>query len=142
MSSLPRDVYEHVRDLALVIVNAMQAGDDELCEAQMFALRNYYNEQTALGFSHPFLTEAVADYTENAAEAIALYELALEQARACPGEPVHTKMIALAARQIELARFEQAEAFLRDGRTEAVCSGDLDSTSEATELARLLDDQN
>jgi hypothetical protein len=51
-------------------------------------------------------------------------------------------MIALAARQIELARFEQAEAFLRDGRTEAVRSGDLDSTSEAAELARLLDDQN
>lgn len=65
----------------------MQAGDDDLCEAQMCALRDYYNEQTALGFSHPFLTEAVADYTENAAEAIALYELALEQARAVLASP-------------------------------------------------------
>ena len=142
MSGIPRDVYEHVRDLALAIVNAMQAGDDELCEAQMFALRDYYIEQTALGFSHPFLTEAVADYTENAAEAIELYELALKQAREFPGEPVHTKKIALAARLIEIDRFEQAEAFLRDGRIEAVRSGDADSVNEADELIRLLDDQN
>ena len=48
------------------------------------------------------------------------YELALEQARRFPGEPLHTKMISLAERLVELGQFERAEAYLRDGRAEAV----------------------
>lgn len=61
-------------------------------------MRAYHDEQAGLGRSHPFLTEAVADYTEDPSEATRLYELSLEQAGMFPDEPKHTKMISLAQR--------------------------------------------
>jgi len=84
----------------------------------------YYDQQADFGRSHPFLTEAMADYTNDTPEAVRLYELSLEQAHAFPNEPTHTKMISLAQQLMQLGRTEQAEAYLRDGREEAVCRGD------------------
>jgi hypothetical protein len=91
-----------------------------------------------LGHSHPFLTEAMADYTEDAVEAVRLYELALDQAHSFSDEPTHTKMISLAERLIELGGTEQAEAYLRDGRTEAVDRRDTFWIQEADRLLREL----
>jgi hypothetical protein len=122
----------------VAIVNATEAGDEVLHAAHCQALRAYYDEQTRLGRTHPFLTEAMADYTENAAEAARLYELALKQSLAFPDEPTHTKMICLAEQMIELGRTEQAEAYLRDGRGEAVCRGDRDSIKDADGLLQKL----
>lgn len=120
MNGIPPDIYERVHELAVAIVNATEAGDDALDDSLCQTLRTYFEEQAISGRSHPFLTEAVADYTLDAAEAVRLYELALEQATAFPDEPTHTKMISLAQRLIELGRWEQAEAYLRDGRAEAI----------------------
>ena len=84
--------------------------------------------------THPLLTEAVADYTDDTAEAVRLYELALAQAQTIPDEPTHTKMISLAERLIELGRKEQAEAYLRDGRAEAARRNDTFWVEDADRL--------
>ena len=124
MNSIPPDIYERVHELAVAIVNASGADDEALSDSLCQTLRAYYEEQTSSGRSHPFLTEAMADYTDDAAQAARLYELSLEQARAFPDEPTHTKMISLAEQFIELGRTGLAEAHLRDGRAEAVRRGD------------------
>jgi hypothetical protein len=134
MSSIPPDIYERVHELALGIVNASEAGDGVLHASCCQALRAYFDEQTASGRSHPFLTEAVADYTDDVAESVRLYELALQQSREFPDEPTHTKMISLAEQLIELGRREQAEAYLRDGRAEAVRRGDASWIEDADRL--------
>src|SRR5258705_11581981 len=134
MDNVPPDIYKRVHELGVAIVNATQAGDEVLRDAHMQALRAYYEEQISLGRSHPFVTEAMADYTEEATEAVRLYELALEQSRAVPYEPTHTKMISLAERLIELGHREQAEAYLRDGRSEALRREDMFWIEEADRL--------
>ena len=134
MSNIPPDIYERVHELAVAIVNASGAGDDALHDSLCQKLRSFYDEQASLGRSHPFLTEAMADYTNDTAEAARLYELSLEQARAFPDEPTHTKMISLAQQFIELGLTEQAEAYLRDGRAEAVRRGDTFWIEDADRL--------
>ena len=127
-------MYERVHELALAITNASEAGDIALHDSLCQTLRLYYDEQTSLGRSHPFLTEAMADYTDDASEAVSLYELALEQARAFPDEPTPTKLISLAEQFIELGHKKQAEAYLRDGRAEAARRGDTFWIEDADRL--------
>ena len=138
MSSIPPDIYERVHELAVAIVNASDADDDALHDSLCQTLRAYYDEQASLGRSHPFLTEAMADYTDDATEAVRLYELSLEQAQTFPDEPTHTKMISLAQQFMELGRTEQAEAYLRDGRAEAVRRGDTFWIEDADRLLQQL----
>jgi hypothetical protein len=138
MSNIPPDIYERVHELSLAIVNATGAGDGALADSLCQTLRAYYDEQASLGRSHPFLTEAMADYTDAAAEAARLYELALEQASAFPDEPTHTKMISLAEQLISLGQTERAEAYLRDGRSEAVRRGDTFWIQDADRLLHFL----
>ncbi len=134
MSNIPPDIYEQVHELAFAIVNASGAGDDTLHDSLCQTLRAYYDEQASSGRSHPFLTEAMADYTDDTVEAVRLYELSLEQARTFPDEPTHTKMISLAQQFIELGLTERAEAYLRDGRAEAVRHGDTFWIEDADRL--------
>jgi hypothetical protein len=134
MSNIPPDIYERVRELALVMTNASEAGDDALQDSGYQSLLTYHEEQTRLGRSHPFLTEALADYTDDVATSARYYELALEQARAYSDEPTHTKMISLAERLIELGQLERAEAYLRDGRAEAVRRADTFWIEDADRL--------
>lgn len=138
MSNIPPDIYERVHELMLAIVNASEVGDEVLRTSNCEALRAYFVEQAAAGCSRPFLTEALADCTDATAEAVRLYELALQQAREFPGESTHTKMISLAEQLIVLNRTEQAEAYLRDGRAEAVRRGDKSWIDEADRLLREL----
>jgi hypothetical protein len=138
MSSISLKIYERVHELALAITNASEAGDDALYVSRCQTLRAFYDEQTAAGRFHPFLTEATADYTDEPLEAVRLYELALEQSRMFPGEPTHTKLICLAEKLVELGRKEQAEAYLRDGRAEAVRHSDTFWIEEAERLLREL----
>jgi hypothetical protein len=140
MNDIPSDIYERVREIAADIVNASEIGDDFLMSRHQHALRAYYDEQTESGREHPFLTESVADYTDDPVEAVRLYKLALEQSREHPDEPVHTKMICLAEKLIELGREEQAAAFLRDGRAEAVRCHDAGWIADADELLQRLAD--
>ena len=122
--TIPEDIYVRVHELALAIVNASAAGDEVLNASNCEALRAYFDDLSAAGRFHPFLTEAVADFTKDTARSVQLYRLALEQSKGFPDEPTHTKMISLATQLILLGNCEQAEAFLRDGREEAVGRGD------------------
>ena len=134
--SIPHDIYDRVHELVVAIVNASEACDDALCNSLCQALRAYFDEQTTLGRSHPFLTEVMADYTDDAAEAVRLYELSLEQSRTFPDEPTHTKMISLAQQFIALGLTDHAATYLRKGRAEAVRQGDTYWIEEADGLLK------
>lgn len=103
------------------------------------SLRCYFEEVAASGESHPFVTEALADYTRETTEAIRLYRLALSQSKGFPNEPLHTKMISLAERLIELGEREEAEAYLRDGRAEACRRADEFWVHAADKLSQRLE---
>ena len=124
-------------DLACSLTNAFMADDDVLYETHYRALKEYYLEQTRLGALHPFLIETLADYTEDTKEALKYYEQALDLSRAA-GEPMHTIMVDMAVRLHELGRNEQAEAFVRDGRLEALQRRDQDTVKDADELLKAL----
>jgi hypothetical protein len=131
MSNIPRDIYDRVADLACEITNATLAEDDALASSLYETLRCYHEELNRSGRSHPFVTETLADFTENSKEAVSLYELALQQSAAFPGEPLHTKRVDLGKKLLEFGRFEQAEAYLLDGRAGAVKNNDADYSAEA-----------
>jgi hypothetical protein len=135
MSTIPTDIYAHIRELAADITNAVLADDDALAASLYQRLLAYHNEELASGQSHPFLVETLADYTDDPAQAIHYYELALAMSRQMGSdEPTHTILIHIGARLIEMGRREQAEAFIRDGRAEAVRRADSDSIEDADRL--------
>jgi hypothetical protein len=135
MSTIPPDIYEQVRKFAVDITNATLADDHALAESLYQRLLVYYEKQVAAGRSHPFLVETLADYTDDAAQAIRYYEQALAMSRQmATDEPTQTILIGIGEQLIEMGRREQAEAFIRDGRTEAVRRGDADSIEDADRL--------
>jgi len=136
MRDIPEDIYERVHELALGMVNASEAEDSTLRDSFYQNLLSYFHEQAEAGRSHPFLTEALADFTNDNATSVTYFRLALEQSKDFPHEPLHTKIISLSERLIELGLCEQAEAHLRDGRAEAVRLADADSVKKADELLR------
>ena len=135
MSTIPADVYEYLGDLAARITNAGLAYDPALAESLYLQLQAYHEERFAAGRSHPFIIETLADYTHDPAQAIGYYQQALTMSREMTSDgPTHTILIGIGERLIELEQCEQAEAFIRDGRVEAVRRGDTDWVREADEL--------
>jgi hypothetical protein len=108
--------------------------DARIAEAQVAQLRRIYERQEALGQPEPFLTEALADYADDAAEAVALYRRALEQSSDYPDEPTHTKRICMAQQLIELGDLAEARSELVLGRAEAERLNDDDYVALADEL--------
>lgn len=136
MSTIPQDIYEHVRELALDITNATLADDNALAESLYQRLLNYHEAQIIVGRSHPFLVETVADYTDEPAQALKYYIQALEMSRQMASdEPTQTILIGIGARLLEMGQREQAEAFIREGRAEAVRRADADSVQDADSLS-------
>ena len=78
MRDIPEDIYERVHELALGIVNASEAEDSTLRDSFYQNLLTYFHEQAEVGRSHPFLTEALADFTEDATTSATYFGLALE----------------------------------------------------------------
>jgi hypothetical protein len=138
MSSIPPKLYEEVHRLMLGIANASEAGDEVLAESLSESLRELHRNAESNGSAHPFLTEAVADLTDDPQEAALLYQQALNQSRAFPDEPTHTKMISLAEQLLALGRREQAEALLRDGCAEASRRADTYWAEYAERLLKAL----
>jgi hypothetical protein len=135
MSTIPPDIYEQVREFALEITNASLAEDHALAESLYERFLSYHEAQLAAGRSHPFIVESLADYTHDRAQAIRYYEQALAMSRQMTSdEPTHSILIDLGAQLIEVGQREQAEAFIRDGRAEAVRRGDEYYIEEADRL--------
>ena len=136
MREVPKELWGEV----LGVVTAITWGPDgrkpdaEASEAQVAQLRAIYDRQERLGQPEPFLTEALADYTDDAAEAVTLYRRALVQSDGYSDEPTHTKRICLASRLIELGDLAEARSELVLGRAEAARLNDADYLGMADEL--------
>ena len=137
MSTIPPDIYERVGELAAAITNATLADDRALAESLYQRLHHYHKEQLAAGRSHPFIAETLADYTDDPTQAIHYYEQALTISRHMTSEePTHTILIGIGERLVEMGRREQAEAFIRDGRAEALRRGDISWIENADKLLK------
>lgn len=134
MSDVPQDIYLKVLEISTSLTNASEAEDEILMEFHYQQLLEFFNEQEISGNSHPFITETVADFTEDAANAVQYYKLSLEQCRTNPSEPTHTKHISLAERLIELNQIGPAKNHLLQGRSGAMQRNDSFWVNQADEL--------
>jgi hypothetical protein len=137
-SSIPPDLYSRVFDLATAITSASEASDNGAYAAGVAELRALFEERARQGTPHPFLTEALADYTDDAKEAVELYQLAIQQCIAFDGEPTHTKHIGLAERLVELGEVGRAREHLAVRRDAARRVGDKEAIDHAALVARSL----
>ena len=119
MRKISTPLWDEVFDVVNNIKRCLDQGDSKLEAAYTAMLRAIYARQEVLGAPDPFLTEAVADYTDDTAEAVRLYRLALAQSSRHPDEPTHTKRIDMASRLIELGDLHSARSELIQGRAEA-----------------------
>lgn len=129
------DINPRLDKLAREICEA-SAMEDELLEQLRYQdLLDYYQETIGYGYWHPALTESIADFTSDAATAVRYYQLALDQAQKLE-DSTYSILICMAERLFELRQKEQAEACLRDGRTEALHRGDGEYVRRADEVLR------
>lgn len=119
MREVPRELRGEVFNLLTEALLSDAAGDTERFAKAFAALQALYARQDALGKPDPVLTEALADYTDDPAEAAALYRVAIAQCEAYADEPTHTKRICLASRLIGLGDIGGARSELALGRAEA-----------------------
>jgi hypothetical protein len=122
-----------LRDLAHRMVVASGMEDDVLQATVYQELKDFYDEQVASGHWHPYLTESIGDFTDDAEISLEYYERALTEARLL-NEPTHTILIFMARRLLELGQLERARICLEEGRAEAVRRADDDYVQEADEL--------
>lgn len=129
-------VNPQLEQLARRICEASAMEDEVLGETRYQDMYAYYQEQIGLGFWHPGLTETMADFTavNDAAGALSYYRLALEQARELDLDSCSI-LISMAEALLESGQKEQAEACLRDGRAEALSSGDNECVEEADRIS-------
>ena len=118
-----REMFQRLQQLCGRVCDASEIEDDVLEAVRKQDLRDYYRIQTETGFWHPALTEAMADFAEDAPTTIKFYRLAVEQGKAMQA-PTYTALIDLAHELHEVGRTEEAEACLRDGRAQAQAAGD------------------
>jgi hypothetical protein len=79
MREIPRELWAEVLEVTRDIVWEPEQDGAEVTSANMERLRAIYARQNALGQPNPLLTEILADFTDDAAEAVALYRIALAQ---------------------------------------------------------------
>jgi hypothetical protein len=119
MRKVPTPLWKEVLDVVNNIKRCLDEGDSKMEAAYIAMLQAIYARQQVLGAPDPALTEAVADYTDDAAEAVALYRLALAQSSKHPDEPTYTKRIDMAERLIEIGDLQSARTEVMKGRAEA-----------------------
>ena len=134
MREVQRTIWAQVLDLTTQLTWCTEETDKERAAALYGELRALYDQRRELGQPDPFLTEALADYTDDDHEAVSLYKLALTQSAAHPDEPIHTKEISLAARLINLGDTQSARAALLRGKAEAQTRNDGNYVEFADEL--------
>ncbi len=121
--------------MAAEITNDTLAEDYALSQALYQRLLQYYEDQSAADRCHPFLVETLADYTDDSTQALHFYQEALAMSRKMSSdEPTQTILIGIGEPLLETGRREDAEAFLRDGRAEAVRRADSYGIEEADRL--------
>jgi hypothetical protein len=112
--------------------------DSVVAEEARAKLVGLFQSRQAAGNPDPFLTETLADFTINDAEAVRLYRLALAQSVAFPGEATHTKRLGLVERLIAMGRTAEAVEELDRARRDAFAAGDTEVIKELNALASKL----
>lgn len=132
-SSIPRDVYERVRDLALAIAGFRLQGDGRRARAAYRILDIYCREQESLGRRHPFLRETLADFSRSPSEALKLYHSALRLCRRM-GEQQHTILLSLGRLHLKSGSIRAARRVLVAAEREAIRREDREDAAEARQL--------
>jgi hypothetical protein len=132
MRNVPEDLARRVWELGEAISNDPHGRG----VAALQSLRALYESYAAN--PDPFLTEALADRTSDAREAITLYEAALEQCAHFSDEPTYTKRRDLALRLREVGDTVKARAQAELALKEATRSGDAEYVANAQELLRVM----
>jgi hypothetical protein len=109
---------------------------DEVSASEAYAkLLALFKDRENSGESDPFLTETLADFTDDNSESIRLYKLALDQCLAFPGEATLSKRIGLVRELIKADRKIEAREQIDVARRESFSARDTASLEELNELA-------
>jgi hypothetical protein len=136
--TVPEPLYQKV--LALVGDIAQAEVREEAAFAQAKAAESYnelfelYQRRESAGESDPFLTEALADMTDDSELALRLYQKAIDQCSDFPGEPVVSKRIGLARQLISLGRKAEAQKQIEAARRDAFSEHDIEAIRELDSL--------
>jgi hypothetical protein len=128
------EVFALVTSIAQPDAEPLSAVDETKASDAYAKLEALFKRRESSGESDPFLTEALADFTDDAAESIRLYKLALEQCAAFPGEATLPKRIGLARALIQVGRKMEAREQIEIARREAFLARDSASLAELSEL--------
>ncbi len=120
-------------ELGARMCNAIGMDDWVLHEVAYEELVQFYEDLSANGYWHPWLTEALGDFCQDDKRALGFYQRALEQVTALNG-PRHTILLGMAQSYFELGQHEQAEACFSEGKAAAVSAKDEDSIRQAREI--------
>ena len=137
--TIPPALYDEV--FALVTAIAQPDADplgpvDETKASEAYAkLHALFKRRESSGESDPFLSETLADFTDDNCESIRLYKLALDQCAAFPGETTIPKRIGLARALIQAGRTIEAREQIEVARREAFSARDAAALEELDELA-------
>ncbi len=134
--TIPPALYDEVFVLVAAIAQPAAKLVDEARAADAYSkLVALFKSREQSGNSDPFLTEALADVTEDNSEAIRLYELALKQCAAFPDEGMVSKRTGLARALIEAGRAVEAGVQIEVARGEAFLERDSDALKQLKELS-------
>jgi hypothetical protein len=136
--TIPPDLYNEVlaltTDIAQPRVGASNHVDEPKASDAMTRLRALFTERERSGVADPFLTETLADFTDDKVEAIRLYQLSLQQCLAFPGEGTVSKRIGLTRALIQTGRMSDASTHIETARREAFAERDAAALRELDDL--------
>jgi hypothetical protein len=137
--TIPAALYDEVgalvTDIAQPDARPLDNVDETRASNAFAKLLALFKRRELSGESDPFLTETLADFTDDKSEAIRLYNLALHQCAAFPGEATISKRIGLARALIESGRTIDARTEIEIARREAFAERDSEALEELEELA-------
>lgn len=134
MRKVPEPLYSEVFGLSTELVDAFERGDADAQEDAFVRLRQLHSLQMASRIPDPFVSETLADFTDDPIESASLYRAAIEQCAYFPSEPLHTKQIGLASSLIGLGEIEEARGILLEAIQAARNLHDTEAIAEAEEL--------
>jgi hypothetical protein len=137
--NIPQVLYDQVfaliNDIAQPEAGATGHIDNEKASAAQSKLRALYLEHETSGDVDPFLTEALADFTDDNVEAAKLHALALTQSGAFPGEPTLSKRVGMVRALIGSGQTAGVIEHIEIARREAFAERDSGALSELESFA-------
>lgn len=136
--ALYSDVYALASEIVQPLSDPLDRVDESVSRIAYFKLEALYKKREDANEPDPFLTETLADFTQDVAKAIRLYRLSIAQSVTFPGEILQTKHVGLVRRLLEVNDRVEARAHLVMARAEALVHGDTSILEELDELSTQL----